>query len=197
MIYGGCIGAEGQVLTIIPGQTVCLRCLMPEAPPAGTMPTCDTAGVLASAAHIVASMQVTEAIKILSGNVSAVNRGWQIFDLWNNESRTINVSREKMSTDCPCCVQHDYPWLRGERTNPGVVLCGRNSVQLTRPGAVIALDELRQQLSGRGELSGNQFLLRWRIADYTLTFFPDGRTIIQGTEDITTARRILSEYVGM
>ena len=43
-VYGGCIGAEGQSMTIIPGDTPCLRCLMQESPPPGTTPTWDTAG---------------------------------------------------------------------------------------------------------------------------------------------------------
>ena len=34
-VYGGCVGAEGQTMTILPGETACLRCLMPECPRAG------------------------------------------------------------------------------------------------------------------------------------------------------------------
>ena len=45
-VYGGCVGAEGQTMTILPGETACLRCLMPECPPPGSTPTCDTAGIL-------------------------------------------------------------------------------------------------------------------------------------------------------
>ena len=42
-VYGGCIGAEGQTMTILPGDTACLTCLVQDAPPPGTTPTCDTA----------------------------------------------------------------------------------------------------------------------------------------------------------
>jgi len=45
-VYGGCVGAEGQTMTILPGTTACLRCLLPECPPPGSTPTCDTVGVL-------------------------------------------------------------------------------------------------------------------------------------------------------
>ena len=45
-IYGGCVGAEGQTMTILPGETPCLRCLMETCPPPGSTPTCDTAGIL-------------------------------------------------------------------------------------------------------------------------------------------------------
>ena len=45
-VYGGCVGAEGQTMTILPGETPCLRCLMPECPPPGSTPTCESAGIL-------------------------------------------------------------------------------------------------------------------------------------------------------
>ncbi len=54
-IYGGAIGATGQSMTILPGEPPCLRCVIPESPPPGAMPTCDTAGILASAIHVVAA----------------------------------------------------------------------------------------------------------------------------------------------
>src|SRR5262245_2757364 len=73
-VYGGCLGAEGQSLTILPGRTPCLRCLMPEPPPPGTTPTCDTAGILAGAIGVVASLQSVEAIKILSRHGDVIGR---------------------------------------------------------------------------------------------------------------------------
>ena len=73
-VYGGCLGAEGQTMTIVPGQTACLRCLMHDTPPPGTTPTCDTAGILAPIVNVIASLQAIEAIKLLSGNAAAINR---------------------------------------------------------------------------------------------------------------------------
>ena len=73
-VYGGCLGAEGQTMTIVPGETACLRCLMHDTPPPGTTPTCDTAGILAPIVNVIASLQANEAIKILSGNRQAISR---------------------------------------------------------------------------------------------------------------------------
>src|SRR4051812_10233903 len=70
-VYGGCIGAEGQTMTILPHETPCLRCLMEDMPPPGTTPTCDTAGILGPIINVIASMQACEAIKILSGHREA------------------------------------------------------------------------------------------------------------------------------
>ena len=76
------------------------------------------------------------------------------------------------------------------------MLCGRNAVQLSHPGASISLDELAQRLEGVGQLTRNQFLLRLKIEGYDLTIFPDARAIISGTDDIATARALYAKYVG-
>jgi molybdopterin/thiamine biosynthesis adenylyltransferase len=74
-IYGGCIGAEGQTMTIVPGETPCLHCLMQGGPPPpGTTPTCDSAGILGPIVNVIASYQAVEALKLLSGNQAAINR---------------------------------------------------------------------------------------------------------------------------
>ena len=66
-IFGGVIGSEGQTMTIIPGETPCIRCLIETSPPPGMTPTCETAGVLGPAVAVIASFEAVEAIKILSG----------------------------------------------------------------------------------------------------------------------------------
>jgi molybdopterin-synthase adenylyltransferase len=60
-IYGGAVASRGVSMTVIPGQTPCLRCLFPQAPASGTTETCDTAGVIGGIIHVVASCQATEA----------------------------------------------------------------------------------------------------------------------------------------
>src|SRR5580693_1675677 len=91
-IYGGCIGSHGQTMTILPGQTPCLRCVFEAAPSPGEAGTCETAGVLAPIVNIVASYQVTEALKILSGHRETVNRDLLYFDVWENTQRQIKIA---------------------------------------------------------------------------------------------------------
>ena len=88
-IYGGCVGAEGQSMTILPGETACLRCLMPECPSPGSTPTCESAGILGPIVAAVASIEAAEALKILSGNWPAVSRKLSVVDLWANALRQI------------------------------------------------------------------------------------------------------------
>ena len=90
-IHGGAIGASGQTMTILPGETPCLRCFIPEPPPPGAMPTCDTAGVLGPIIGVIASIQACEAIKILSGNRAAASRSLTVIDLWDNRLRQVGL----------------------------------------------------------------------------------------------------------
>ena len=195
-VYGGCLGAEGQTMTILPGETACLRCLMNECPPPGTMPTCDTAGILAPIVGVIASIQAIEAIKILSGHREAISRSLTVVELWDNCVRQVDVSKLRDQVDCPTCKQGEFPWLAGKQASQSAVLCGRNAVQLTPPGPGVGLDELARRLEGVGRVSRNEFLLRLKVDAYELTIFPDGRAIISGTSDVATARTLYAKYIG-
>jgi adenylyltransferase/sulfurtransferase len=196
-VFGGCLGAEGQSMTIIPGVTACLRCLIPEPPPPGTTPTCDTAGILASIIQVTASIEATEAIKILSGNPGDVSRSLAVIDLWENRFTRIDLTNLAEGRDCPACKHQQYDWLDGEATTRSVVLCGRNAVQLNPSDKNgISLDALGEKLRAVGTVQQNPFLLRVAVDEYQLTIFPDGRAIIGGTDDITTARAVYARYIG-
>jgi molybdopterin/thiamine biosynthesis adenylyltransferase len=196
-VYGGAIGAEGQTLTIVPGDTPCLACLIPEPPPAGASPTCDTAGILAPAIQVVAALQATEALKLLSGNTGAISREWTIVDLWNNRLRQIKVDGLRAAGNCRCCTSRDFVWLDGRRGSQTAILCGRNAVQL-RPAERTSIDlaALGRQLATSGQVMQNDHLLRLEVDLYSLTLFPDGRAIVAGTDDEGVARSLLARYVG-
>ena len=196
-VYGGCIGAEGQTMTILPGETPCLRCLMHEAPPPGTTPTCDNAGILSSIINVIASIEACEALKILSGHRESINRQLTIFDLWENRIHQMKLDALQENANCPTCQKTEFPWLEGQRGSHTAVLCGRNSVQLSFPErASLSLDALASKLAGVGKVERNPFLLRLAVDDYKLTIFPDGRAIIGGTENISEARTLYAKYVG-
>ena len=195
-VYGGCLGAEGQTMTILPKETPCLRCLMHECPPPGSTPTCDTAGILGPAVGVIASLEAIEAIKILSGNRQAISRQLTVVELWDNRLRQVDVSGLRDQVDCPTCKHDDFPWLSGKQGSQSAVLCGRNAVQLSHTGAAVSLDELARQLEGVGQLNRNAFLLRLKVDPYEITVFPDGRAIIAGTDDVAEARTVYAKYVG-
>ena len=76
------------------------------------------------------------------------------------------------------------------------MLCGRNAVQLTQAGGGVPLAELAQRLEGMGRVTRNAFLLRLKVEDYELAIFPDGRAIVQGTDDVAVARTVYAKYIG-
>lgn len=197
-VYGGCVGAEGQCMTIVPGQTPCLRCLHHEPPPPGSTPTCDTAGILSPIVGVIASLQAMEALKILSGNPSAINRTLYVVDLWDNQVRQIDMSSLRDAGHCPACRHEAFPWLEGRRGSHAAVLCGRNAVQLhLRDGESVALDELAKSVQGVGRVVTNPYLLRLEVDPYLITVFSDGRAIVVGTDDVATAKTVYAKYVGV
>ena len=89
--------------------------------------TCDTAGILNSAANWAASVQVTEAIKLLVGARRAMRRSLLSFDLWRNDFA--EVATRVPDPECRACARHEFIHLAGEG-RPQITLCGRNSVQI-------------------------------------------------------------------
>jgi adenylyltransferase/sulfurtransferase len=196
-VYGGCIGSQGQCLTIVPGTTACLRCLVEAAPLPGTAPTCETAGILAPISTIIASFQVAEALKLLTGNVAAINRDLVVIDVWDTTVRTIRLVSLEERRDCPVCAHGRYEWLDGGKGSHTTRLCGRNAVQVVpETRAPLDLAALARSLGDAGSVSLNSYLVRLHVAEYELTIFADGRAIIKGTEDVATARSLYARYVG-
>ena len=196
-IYGGCIGAEGQTMTILPGETACLRCLMRDSPPPGTTPTCDTAGILGPIVNVIASYEACEAMKLLSGRRDAVNRSLNVFDMWDNRVRQIGLETLREARDCPTCDRREFPWLTGQRGGQSAVLCGRNAVQLSFPAeAAMPLSQLAEKLQGVGRVTSNAFLLRLEVDNYRITVFADGRAIVGGTDDVAEAKTVHARYIG-
>ena len=176
-IYGGCVGTEGRIMTIVPGSTACLRCVFPEPPAPAELQTCDTAGVLGPVAGVVASLQAADAIKLLSGNADAVARQMLAIDLWNNRIRTIDLS-DAQRPDCTTCGLRQFPFLQSKLRDSIVRLCGRNSVQVRRSNfsdAVFSLDALADRLHNAGRLTRSAFLVRCELPEnLTITVFADG-----------------------
>jgi adenylyltransferase/sulfurtransferase len=196
-VYGGCIGAEGQTMTIVPGVTPCFRCVMTEPPPPGISPTCDTAGITAPIINVIASIQAMEGMKILAGKRDAIRRTLLVFDLWDNAVRQIKLDGLRESGECPTCGHREFAWLEGDRAGRTAVLCGRNAVQISgAPGTKLSLDAMAEKLAAVGTVARNPFLVRVTIGELVITVFPDGRAIVGGTDDIATARAAYAKFVG-
>jgi adenylyltransferase/sulfurtransferase len=110
-VFAGVVGAEAQIMSIVPGRTPCLRCVSETPPPPCVDPSCRIAGVLGPAAAAVASVQAMEAAKILTGHADAVSPYLLKVDFWKNEYQRIDVSAACRNIDCPCCKQRHFEYL--------------------------------------------------------------------------------------
>jgi molybdopterin-synthase adenylyltransferase len=189
-VYGAAVGSYGIAMPVIPGKTACLRCVYTD-PPAGAQPTCETAGVLGTVTALIASWQVSLAMKILCGAEPAAKI--TTVDVWSGEIR--QVAQPGPVADCPACGKREFPYLAGEHRAP-VSLCGHNAVQIHERSRPVELRELAARLAPLGPVRANEFALRFDIPPYLLTVFPDGRAIIKGTTDIGVARSLYARYIG-
>ena len=193
-IYAGAVGAYAVSMNILPGETACLACLFP-VPPTGPVETCDTAGILGMAVNLAASIQAAEALKYLTGAHAAMRRTLLSHDLWTNERSELSAAREPRRDCSVCGPRRDLTHLRGEG-RPHITLCGRNSVQIHEHDRCMDFPALAAKLEPHGAVRWNQLLLRFTRAPYTMTVFPDGRTLVQGTTDVSQARSLYARFLG-
>ena len=212
LIYAGAVGTSGTTTTILPGHTPCLRCLQPFPPDPGTLPTCDTAGVLGSTTALIASIQAAAALHLIVDADAAAEPGTSpssdrnellSADLRSGTFRSLNISAAK-NPDCPCCALRQFTFLTGAHESSDRTLCGRNTVQITpiSPRQVqLAALALRLSAIGVCRSSGQSVTVTLpgdgpATAPTEVTVFRDGRVLVSGTTDIARARGIASRILG-
>ena len=191
-IYAGAVGSYGVTMNVLPGQTACLACIFPD-PPRGTFETCETAGILNSAVNLVASIQATEALKLLVGAEDRLRQTLLSFDVWKNEQAEVAASTPR--DGCRVCGERAFVYLAGE-AQPHITMCGRNSVQIHERHRPVDFAEVSDRLKPHGTVRHNDFVLKFWHEPYEMTLFPDGRAIIKGTTDTAVARSLYARYVG-
>jgi molybdopterin/thiamine biosynthesis adenylyltransferase len=195
-IYAAVVGSYGVTMTIRPGATACLACLMESEggkQPPSAEETCDTVGVLASAAGVVASIEAAEATKLIVKADEQAEARLVSFDVWNGEYHSVRVRR---NPECRVCALREFRYLEGQ-AQPHVTMCGRDSVQIHERSKSLDLNAISRRLSSvAADVRHNDFLLRFRVAPHEITVFADGRAIIKGTRDPAVARSLYARYLG-
>lgn len=190
--YGGVVSSRGMTSFFVPGRTPCLRCIIKEA--SGDGQTCDTVGVISPIVDIIASYQVTETLKYLTGHIESLHHTFKTMDVWYN--RYMDIKFKEPKHDCPTCQQHIYPSLEKTTNDGETVLCGRNTVQIHQR-LEMDLSKWEQRLSTIADVKRTPFLLKAHINEQiTFVIFSDGRVLVQGTEDIIKARTLYDRYIG-
>ncbi len=195
-VYGGVIGTQGMSMNIIAnGDSTgpCFRCLVSEIPSAGSLPTCDTFGILNTVPVIIGSLQSTEALKIIL-NSPNINRKLIFYDVWNHEFRTLEVMH---NNNCKCCVELDFEFLQVKKRTIVTSLCGSDSVQIVPiKSGELSLDEFAKKLARIGKVKRTEFTIEFSIDKYKITIFSDGRVLIKGTTDDSVAKSLYTKYIG-
>jgi adenylyltransferase/sulfurtransferase len=191
-VYGGAIASQGMTMTVIPGEPPCFRCISPTLPDPGTVPTCETAGIVGTVPAVIGALQATEAIKILVG--AEVNRELITVDVWQGTFHRLKPARRE---DCPAC-QGRYDFLNERFAIKTTSFCGQSrAVQVVNTKVrQIALDELAAKLRSAGDVSHNEFMLRFNVNGKEIIVFPDGRAIVKNTVDESLARELYARYIG-
>ncbi|HEX7064629.1 MAG TPA: ThiF family adenylyltransferase [Bacillales bacterium] len=191
-VYGGAVASRGMTAMFVPGETPCLRCMVSEGGEDGQ--TCDTIGVLGPVVDVAASFQAVEVLKYLVGDERNRRNALLTFDLWGN--RFYEMAFAKPRLNCPTCQKKEYPALtkvKDEITS----LCGRETIQI-HIRRNFDLMEWEERLNRAATVTKTPFLLRVDLPEgERLVMFPDGRTLIQGTEDLTRAKSLYARYIGM
>lgn len=197
-VYGGVVGGAGLVMPVVPLSSACLRCIFPEPPPAGSLPTCDTAGVILPAVLGIAALQCAAALRLL-GSSREQRESFEArlveLDLWNLEARSLAAARDP---NCPCCAERNFVFLDAPAEGLAISLCGRNTVQI-RPArrATTDLESVAQRLSASVvELSLRDGLLGFSAEGKRFTVFRDGRALIEGLDDPLRARALYDRFLG-
>jgi molybdopterin/thiamine biosynthesis adenylyltransferase len=98
--HAGVLEFYGQLITVLPGETTCYRCIFNTLPPAGAVPSCSQAGILGVLPGAIGSLQATEAIKYLLGIGKLLTDTLLTYDALEMEFRSVKVGR---NPNCPLC----------------------------------------------------------------------------------------------
>ena len=192
-VYAGTIGSDATVMSVIPGQGPCLRCVLPELPPPGALPTCETVGVLPIAPAFTAGFQVKEVLNVLLGR-GRPGRLYS-FDLEGDRFQAADIGP---SPSCPTCVERNFEFLNQDAGTRAVSLCGRKAVHIhPRKPSDLDLQRLAKELSVTYKTNYNGFYLSVDADGLETIVFKDARAMVKGTRDVEKAKSIYSRLVGL
>src|SRR3989338_464158 len=179
-IYGAVIGSHGMTLNIFHKKTPCFRCVFKE--PTKLLGTCDTEVIINTIPHVIAGIQVTEAIKILTKQ--AYNKELIYYDLWKNK---ITKTNAKKLNNCPSC-NGTYEYLE-KKEQDIVKMCGSNTYQIK--GRNLELNELVKRFEKLDKVNFNENVLFFK----NLIIFKDGRVLVK-TDSKEQAKALYDKYLG-
>jgi len=175
-VYTAAIREEGYSMFF---DTKCFSCVFEDVG-AGSLETCETAGILREVSTIAASKSVEKAVKYLTGK-----------EVNENLETVSGESFEVENSGCEVCEDSSYPHLESGRST--VAVCGENKYQLDRQVENSAMKRLRET---EEIIADNDYLLRVSFDGREITAFKSGRIILQA-RDKGHAETVVSEILGV
>ncbi len=176
-IYGAVIADQGRVMNLLPHKDYCFHCVFHEAQ---GLETCDTAGILNTAVHAVAALQVTEALKILTHQKPL--EGLFVLDVWKAMIEKFSVKKRK---DCETCNKN-YLFLQSKE-EAVVSFCGSNQYQII---GNFDSRRLKKKLKKIGKIIETPYYFKWG----NLVIFKN-RVIIKAKSK-EDAKIVYAKYIG-
>jgi adenylyltransferase/sulfurtransferase len=106
-VYGSIFRFEGQASIFATKHGPCYRCIYPEPPPPGLVPSCAESGVLGVLPGIIGTIQATEAIKLILGAGDSLVNRLLLYNAWKMSFQSVRIARDP---GCPICG--DNPTIR-------------------------------------------------------------------------------------
>ncbi len=101
--HGGIFRFDGQAMTILPHKSACYRCLFPEPPPPGFVPSCQEAGILGAVAGIIGTIQANEVLKYILEVGNLLAGKLLVFNALDSSFRQVKVPKDPK---CPICGEN-------------------------------------------------------------------------------------------
>ena len=197
-VTGAAVGVTGQSFTILPKESACYHCLFPSLDE-DSMPTCSIEGVHPSILSIVGGIEVSEAVKIITGKEPSLKNKVLHVDL---ENLIFNFTKVSRVEECSVCGSGKQQ----EKIKEELILeelCGRNkgkrTFSITPTYSVeIDVDAITSTAKERGFIVENlgDLGLSIRTSDLSISFMKRGSAVLVGAKDENEARAIYKEILG-
>lgn len=199
LVYAGAIGVTGSVSTILPNNSACLRCMFPELKEE-EMPACSTEGVHPSVLYLVAGIQVSEAIKIITGQQPTLVNRLLYIDLNELSFDRVQMFRQD---ECPACgtarkesnlvasqliIEELCGRDRGKRT---WTVTPAEPAPISLPSIIKNAESLGYQVKTRGNLG----ITAVNSGRMSVSFLSSGAATIVGAKDEEDAIKIYKTFV--
>jgi len=198
-VTGAAVGVTGQSFTILPNESACYHCLFP-ALDEDSMPTCSNDGVHPSILSIIGGIEVSEAVKIITGKAPSLKDKVLHVDLENLIFNFTKVSRVQECSVCGSGKKQDKP----KEELILEELCGRNrgkrtfSVTPTYPVA-LNVDDITSIAKERGFIVENlgDLGISMRTNDISVSFMKSGSAVLVGPKDEQEATSLYKDLLGV